>query len=240
MAHSYVLTENDRENARRLFYRAIELDPGYATAHGMAVRTYADRPSFDHTDADKAEIRRLASRVSAIGHDDALALCWAGFGLFRVHDDDAGMAMMDQALAFNQNLAAGWFVRGWCRLYRGEHELGLEELTRAKRLSPLDPDVYRTDSGIAFAHLFQGRYDEALNWAHKSRTRMPTWMPALRAAAAANALGGSIDEARKVAVRMRQLEPARTISHLKAFLPYRRPEDLARVIEGLRLAGLPE
>src|SRR4029079_9342350 len=88
MAHAYAGTEKDQEQARRLVYRAIELDPEYSAAHAMAARSYAGRPSYDHTDSDKDEIRRLASRISAIGRDDALALCWAGFGLFRVCHDD--------------------------------------------------------------------------------------------------------------------------------------------------------
>src|SRR6185437_8391493 len=149
------------------------------------------------------------------------------------------MALMHQGLSLNSNLAAGWLMRGYCRVYLGEHSLALEELSRARRLSPLDPDSYRTEAAIAIAHLFQGRFDEALHWASSSYTRLPTWMPALRTAAAAHALARNIDEARTVMVRMRHREPATSISHLKAVLPYR-SEDMAILIEGLRLAGLPE
>ena len=35
-------------------------------------------------------------------------------------------------------------------------------------------------------------------------------------------------------------DPAMRISDLKDYLPYRRLEDVERMIEGLRLAGLPE
>ena len=40
--------------------------------------------------------------------------------------------------------------------------------------------------------------------------------------------------------RLRQLDPALRISNLKDLIPLRRPEDLARLAEGLRKAGLPE
>jgi hypothetical protein len=40
--------------------------------------------------------------------------------------------------------------------------------------------------------------------------------------------------------RLRQIDPGLRISHLKERHPIRRPADLARFVEGLRMAGLPE
>jgi hypothetical protein len=40
--------------------------------------------------------------------------------------------------------------------------------------------------------------------------------------------------------RARQLDPSLRTSNLQILFPFRRPEDLARLAEGLRLAGLPE
>ena len=37
-----------------------------------------------------------------------------------------------------------------------------------------------------------------------------------------------------------QLNPTLRISHLKDVYPFRRPEDLANLTDGLRKAGLPE
>jgi adenylate cyclase len=41
-------------------------------------------------------------------------------------------------------------------------------------------------------------------------------------------------------IRLRQLNPALRISNLKDMQPFRRPEHLTRLAEGLRIAGLPE
>ena len=54
------------------------------------------------------------------------------------------------------------------------------------------------------------------------------------------ALAGKLEEARDAALRLMQLVPALRVSHVKALIPIRRPDDLARLEEGLRLAGLPE
>jgi TolB-like protein/class 3 adenylate cyclase/Tfp pilus assembly protein PilF len=244
MAHSYVKTKEAQEEALRLFYRAIELDPDYATPYGLAARVYSTRAGSDRM-ADKdwegVEIRRLALQVSAIGRDDALALCWAGFSLVRVcREYDTGAALVDQALSVNQNLAIGWQSRGWVSLFLGQHEAAIEQLTHALRLSPLDPESFQSEAAMAFSHLFQGRYQEALHWTGRSRAHQANWPVAMRAAAVANALAGNLDEARKIVAHLRQIDPQTCILHLKEFLPYSRPEDMERMIEGLRLAGLPE
>ena len=65
-------------------------------------------------------------------------------------------------------------------------------------------------------------------------------MVVLRAAAVANAFAGNIDEARKLAVRILQISPTASISHYMSINLYQRPEDIERMVGGLRLAGLPE
>jgi hypothetical protein len=62
----------------------------------------------------------------------------------------------------------------------------------------------------------------------------------IRIAAASNALAGRLAEAQKAMARLRELDPAMRIANVKEWGPLRRPEDLARLEEGLRKAGLPE
>jgi tetratricopeptide (TPR) repeat protein len=84
------------------------------------------------------------------------------------------------------------------------------------------------------------RYDEAASWAERALVDNPNFYPALRMAAASHALAGRLEQARNAIARLRQLDPALRISHLKQILPLRRADDLARYAEGLRMAGLPE
>jgi tetratricopeptide (TPR) repeat protein len=109
------------------------------------------------------------------------------------------------------------------------------------RLSPVDPILFRMQGATASAHFFAGRYDEASSWAEKALRESPNLQQALRVAAASHALAGRLERARKTIAHMRQLDPDLRISNLKDRLPtFRRPEDLARYIEGLRKAGVPE
>jgi adenylate cyclase len=77
-------------------------------------------------------------------------------------------------------------------------------------------------------------------WSEKSLQGGPNYAPGYRNAAAINALVGRIEKAQKLAARFRQLDPGFRISTVKDFLPFRRPEDLARYEDALRKAGLPE
>jgi tetratricopeptide (TPR) repeat protein len=130
--------------------------------------------------------------------------------------------------------------RGWARIYLGEPEAAIEPLTHAMRLSPLDRWLSMMQAGIAFAHFFAGRYDEAAAWAEKSLRDSPNYHAGLRIASASNALIGRMQPVQKAMARLRQIDPALRIVNLGDLTPVRRAEDLARYEEGLRKAGLPE
>jgi tetratricopeptide (TPR) repeat protein len=176
-----------------------------------------------------------------LGKDDAVALYTGGFALARVSGAlDEGIAFIDRAIAVNPNLAPAWLVSGWVRVCIGEPDVAIGHLNHAMRLSPLDPYSFGMQSGIAFAHLFARRYDEASSWAEKAIRAQPHWIPALRIAAASHALGARLEEAKEAMRRMRELDPELRVSNLKEVMPFRRAEDLALFAEGLRKAGLPE
>jgi hypothetical protein len=62
----------------------------------------------------------------------------------------------------------------------------------------------------------------------------------MRLFAVSSALSGRLEEAQKTMRYLLQLDPTLRISDLKDVYPFRRPEDLASVIEGVRKAGMPE
>jgi TolB-like protein/DNA-binding winged helix-turn-helix (wHTH) protein len=244
IASIYQYTKKGFEDALHLFYRAIELDPEFAAPYGMAVRCYARRKADGWTTdrvRQTAETARLARCAAKLGKDDAVALCNGGFGLaYVVGDLDNAAAMIDRALLLNPNLAAAWTYAGWIWIWRGEPEVALDHFARAMRLSPLDPNAFSTQAGMASAHFFAGRYDEASSWAQRSLREQAGHTPPLRFLAASRALAGRLEDAHAAIARLRQLEPAFRISDLRDRIPLRRPQDLATLADGLRRAGLPE
>lgn len=244
MASFYQQTKDANSEALALFYKAIEIDPDFASAHAMAAWCYTWR-KINGWMSDRvqeiAEGARLARRAVEVGKDDAVALARGGHALgFLVGDLDSGLAFTDRALLLNSNLAAAWVLSGLLRFYRGETDVAIEHLARAMRLSPLDPTLYQMQVGTGFAHLLAGRFDDASSWAEKAFREEPNYLPAAAVTAASHALAGRLEEAREAMARLRQIDPALRLSNLKDWFPIRRPDHFAKWAEGLRKAGLPE
>ncbi len=227
-----------------LFLKAIELDRDFALAYGLAAQCYVIDHQYGLTTNRAqavAEVVRLARRAAALGKDDATALTRAGHALgYVLGEVEEGATLLDRALLLNPNLALAWNFGGWSKIFLGQPEIAIERMARAMRLNPLDALLFLLQAGTAFGHLFAGRYDEAASWAEKALRERPNFPLVLRLASASFALSGRVEEAHKLISRLRQINPMLRVQHVKDLFPLRRPEDLARYIEGLRKAGLPE
>jgi TolB-like protein len=244
MASFYQRSREANEDALRLFYKAIEFDPDFATAYGMAAWCHAWRKLNGWMTDSVQEISegaRLARRAVELGKDDAVALARGGHALALIVGDlDSGVAFVERALVLEPNLARAWYASGWVRAYRGEVDVAIEHQARAMRLSPLDPNLFLMQVGTAFAHMLAGRFDEASSWAERAFREEPNYHSAAAVTAASNALAGHLEEAARAMERLRQIDPTLRISNLKERHPLRRPGDLTKFAEGLRKAGLPE
>ncbi len=226
------------------FYRAIDLDPNYAAAYGMAARMYIQRNSggwVKDRAHELAETERLALRAAELGRDDAVALATAGFAfsdvLSLVEDGDA---MVDRALSLNPNLAWIWLYSSWVKASLGEPEIALERIAQALRLSPNDPQTFSFHAAKAWAELFAGRFVDAYLSAEAAIRQRPGFLLYMCIAAVSAALADRKDDAQRIVARMLQNDPSVKISKVSTLIPLRRPEDNARWVDGLRRAGLPE
>ena len=239
-----VVTRENTKEALRAFYKAIELDPRYAAAYGWAAWCYVPRRAnawMDDHVAEIAETARLSHKAIELGRDDAVALYGAAYGLGLVVGDlDYAAAVIDRALLLNPNLAQSWLASGWIRVRRGEPELGLEQLAHARRLSPVDPVSYVNFGASAAGHFFAGRYDDAVSWAEKAQATLPIYATAYRIAAASHGLAGRAEAAAKALAQLRLIDPTARTSRVRDWITLRRPQDYAKLEEGLRKAGLPE
>lgn len=237
-------TKDTIEQALPLFHKAIEMDSDFASAYAMAAWCHCwrkvngwmvDRPK------ETAEGIRLARLAIEHGQGDAVALTRSGHALGHLTGDlKGGIALLDKALLLNPNLAAASFLGAFLRLWHGETDEALEHLTRAMRLSPLDPELYRMQAGMALAYLFLGHFDVASSWAEKSLRNLPGLLLAAATLSASHALAGRAAEAQLAMNRLCQLDPALHLSNIGDWLPIHRPENLATLVDGLRRAGLPE
>jgi TolB-like protein/tetratricopeptide (TPR) repeat protein len=235
-------SQEDNANALTLFYTAIEKDPEFARAYGLAASCYQfAKANGWQSDFDRDEISRLTEHAVALGSDDAVALCWGGHvRAFFFKEVERALLLIDRALELDVNLAAAWQRSGWVRGYAGDHEGAIRSLERAMRLNPLDPRVFLTQSAMAFAHFIAGRDQDASDWAAMAGRVKPNWMPALRVAIAANAMLGRTAEARDCLQAYELVEPDVNIRKICEHYPFQRAQDKQRLIEALRRAGVRE
>jgi TolB-like protein/tetratricopeptide (TPR) repeat protein len=244
LARGHRWTRDANLEALQLYCKAIELDPGFACAYGMAAWCYVQRKArgwmIEHVH-ETAEASRLARKAVHLGADDPVALCMGGYALaFVAHEFDDATAFMDRGLAVNPNLAQAWTLSAWLRVWRGEPDLALEHVAHAMRLSPLDPSVYGMYGATAYAHFLASRYEMASSYAEKSMGDNPDFLLAICIFAASNALAGRLEKAQRGMARALECSPGLGASSLRDLASFRRAEDAATFAKGLREAGLPE
>ena len=244
MASVYRWTKDGVGEGLSLFYKALELDPDFAAAYGVAAWCYFWRMAngwMTDREMETAEVTRLVGRVMESGKDDAVALSFGGLALGYVTGDaQTAVSMSERALVLNPNLAVAWSASGHLRSAHGDPDVAIEHLARAMRLSPLDPLKFFMQTFTAFAHFIAGRYDEAWPWAEAASREQPNYVSGIRIAAASNASAGRQEEARKFIARALHLDPELRISTLKYRVGPIRPAYFAKYVEALRMAGLPE
>jgi TolB-like protein len=232
------------DEALPLFYAAIERDPDFASAYAMAAWCHSWRKlSRWVTDLEReaAEGTRLARRAVELGQDDAVALAASAHALAHlVRDFDGSIALLDRALVLDPNLAAGWYLGGFVRIWRGQPDDAIDRIARAMRLNPLSSDMHRMEVGTAMAHLLAGRKEGALSWAEKASRHMSDQTLPIAILAAIYARAGRGNEAKLAMQQLRQLDPALRLSNLGEWLPFQRPQDLENFAGALREAGLPK
>jgi TolB-like protein/class 3 adenylate cyclase len=237
-------TKEVNDEALRLFSAAIELDPDFASPYAAAARCYAQRKAFRWMvdDAQEtAEAYRLVQRAVELGADDAFVLGLSGYATFYVFGDvEGGAAYIERARSLNPNLAILWGGAGLINVCLGQAEIGITQLAHAMRLSPLDPSMGLWHHGTALGHFFSGRDAEAVSWIKMAMRTRWAYSNDLLFLAASNGYLGHVEEAQAAVIRLHEVDPTSRISHLADINLFRRTQDRERLVEGLRLAGLPE
>jgi TolB-like protein/class 3 adenylate cyclase len=240
-------TPEHMRQARGYFERALELDPENVDALvGIAA---IDTASAVHFIVDDGDLRLRAAEAAlvkalSLAPEHALAHMFLGCVQFCSGRAAQGVAECEHTLALNRNLAEAHGALGAAKTINGRAMETEEHVQEALRLSPLDEGVHRWMSYVALAKLHLGADAEAVMWLRRSLKANTNYPWACFLLAAAHSLSGELNEARAAAKAGLALDPGFTIGRLKAFpLPSGDEQFRAgsrRLIQGMRLAGVPE
>jgi tetratricopeptide (TPR) repeat protein len=146
-------------------------------------------------------------------------------------------------LAANPNAVGTLSHLGLCKIMTGAADEAIPLLEKAIRLGPRDPYFYLFSARIGFAHLFQGRIGEAIDWLEKSRRANPSFFFSRQLLASAYGLKGETDRAATELSEFLRMRPgSSTIARIRARWDTRVFGDRLETnfLAGLRKAGLPE
>jgi adenylate cyclase len=230
-----------------LFERALELDPQLVPAmvgltFSLAVRVTNLRSNDPKGDVARAE--DWAERAVVAEPDNSVAHLAKAYVLgFGKRQWAQAIAEADAAIAADPNNAEAHAQRGFWKMFLGQSEDGFSGLETAFRLSPRDPDVPIWQYNMCGLHAHLAQWEQAIEWCEKAHAGAPEFWYPLAELAAANAWAGHDKEAKEAAAQLQKVYPGFTV---QTWAGRHRSDDPtynardARIIEGLRKAGLPE
>jgi TolB-like protein/tetratricopeptide (TPR) repeat protein len=221
-----------------LLEQAIAIDRHYGPALSWAAICHLRLVTESWTEAPEQDRQKgidLARRALQVGENenDPRVLANAAVVLANLGEDiGAMMGLVDRALMLNPSFARGWNLSGLLRVFAGQHDLAIEHIETALRLSPRER-VGVPLAVIGTAYFFKRQFDEAAAKLLLAIQEHPETPVAYRTLAACYWHMGQLDEARAIVAKLRAITPQVMQSHL----PFRRPEDRELLLSGLRLAA---
>jgi adenylate cyclase len=230
------------------FERALRLDPGHTGAKIGLAQALIDRFMWlgggdEAVDIPRAEAL-VASALSAEPNNASAHYTKANLFTAKKQFNDQ-FAEIDAAIENNQNFAQAYATRGDMLTWAGRAAESIAEDETALRLSPRDPGRNLWQFGICHAYTHLAQWEKALEWCQKSiATDAGTWFPYVDIAAA-NAWLGRDAEAKAAIAGLLKVYPGFTVqsyADIAARVTYNPTfaQQIQRIIEGLRKAGLPE
>jgi adenylate cyclase len=242
-AAHFEYTRDATDQAVGLYEQAIALDPQFALANAALAATMSTRKAWGWStdpEADKSQAITYAKTALRLGRQDALVLARSALVLtFNSDEVELADSLLDEAIRLDPNGMSGWMWGGWTKSILGVHRAAIDFHQRALRLSPLDIRIIFAHEGLAFAHFFLGNYEEGLRCAADALRHHPTYVQGLRITMACHAMLGNIEAAQKLWQQVALLSPSDRVSGTRKRSPWR-DQDVARLEEAYRLAGMPE
>jgi adenylate cyclase len=227
--------------ARDFFHQSMVLDPRYARAFSASAFTLA-MEVFLSFDIDEEEKLRIAERyidaAMLLDDQDPNVLFVLSFVRQNQNRSEDGVIAARKAIELDTNYANGYIQLASSLIQAGRPGEALEEIERGFRLNPGKPFFYLTV--LARANFMLGRYEKAVQAYEQVVVKNPAFILGHLGLAASYAHLGRIDEAEWEANEVLAIRPDFSLDKGLSLNLFKRPGDLKRYTEGLRMAGLPE
>lgn len=208
--HMYRFRRDDNECARRLFEKALVLDPTFARAHAALSFTHFQDAFQNWSDRDTAVRQALEAAGRSVSTDDRdPAAHWAmGRAMWLHGDAETSLDELESAVRLSPNFAMGHYSLAFVHSQSGDPTKALHAADQSRHLSPFDPMMFAMLGARAMSLVRLGRYQEAADWSLKAAARPNAHVHILGIAAHCLALAGRLAEARGFVQAIRRQQPS--------------------------------
>lgn len=231
--------------ARDKFEQSLKIDNnnpqakiGLARAIAQAVNTRVSK----NVAADSRLALQLADEGLAANPQSSMAHYVKAEVLRATKDFALGLREIAVAVEYDPNMAIAHALAGIINLWDGNADKTFGHVEKAICLSPKDPLLNAWEYYICHAHTHLKHWEEAIKWCNRSVGHTPYFFAYIDLAVA-HAWLGHKEQAKDAIDNVLKLMPGYTV-HTLANADYSRNptfvKEYAHIVEGARMAGLPE
>jgi TolB-like protein/Flp pilus assembly protein TadD len=229
-------TRSGTEEAKKLFERAIDLDPTYTSVYVALGLTRLKDVGYGWTEFPDEGLKQAESLAQkAIELDDGNAEAHALLGrVYLIRGQlDVAISEAEHAIALNPNDAGSYAARGTVLVFSGHPKEAIESFEIALRLNPgMGSSRYEP---VGWAYYLERRYEEAVTALTAGVRTSPSDYYNYAGLAASYAQLGRTDEAVHAAEEVRRIWP---FFQVDSFVAQFDEANRALIVEGLHKAGL--
>ena len=224
----------------RLYQEAVALDPAFAEAYAGLAQIAFRLWRVDATNVMPNPVARKLAYESAskvLLLDSGNPKAYSVLAMLQATDNRHEMALQSarKAVSLDPNDAEVRVNLANVLVLAGQHAEALETMETALRLDPKPLAYFHGDMGLVL--FFNRRYEEAIRHLEKTREAGVDYREEL---AMTYAELGRLDEAKAVVEQLHAVFPFANLAYFRVLYGhYKRAEDLERVIEAFRKAGIP-
>jgi adenylate cyclase len=230
-------TRSAMREARQMFEKAIELDPGYASAYAALGWYYFTNAGWGWTEFPAQALQQaedLAQKALSLEEANASAHRLLGYVYLYRTQYDLATSELQRAIELNPNDSRSYRFLGTIMLYSSKTDEAIHLMETALRFDPsISPSTFME---LALAYYLKGRYDDSIRTLERGLALKPDFVGHHIVLAAAYAQMGRSEDAAREAATVLRLDPFFEVDSYGSV--FRNPADRANIAEGLRKAGL--
>jgi adenylate cyclase len=235
----YTQTREGFPNARKMWEKAIELDPKYAEAYaGVGFTYFFEAVFFQSSGSSQAldQAYRMAQKAIALNDSEAEAYMLLGSLDLTKRRYDEAISEGQRAVILAPNSSEGYFWLARILIFSGRPTEALVAAEKGVRLNPRHPGYCLIV--VAGAYMYMGRFEEARSTFEQALVTQPN-DPAMHMwLAVVDVELGRNDDARAEAAEVLRLSPHYSLAAWQQVYQYKDPALPERWLADLRKAGL--